>query len=210
MLNEQLIEQIPRLRRYAKALCGPNSAQEPDDLVQDCLERALIYQESWTPGTNLRAWLFTILHNLYVNQWRHQRRGPEVLSWGTELEKISAVPQEDGVELVELERAGARRLNRDLGPVAAELLLLHRAADQEPRQLIGEQRIQRYVNETIATTPRGCGQGDCTQPASQCAAARRRPGNCVGGAGVHESGYKLVRHAPSLCGNLISVQITFQ
>lgn len=105
MLDEQLIEQIPRLRRYAKALCGPNSAQEPDDLVQDCLERALIYQESWTPGTNLRAWLFTILHNLYVNQWRHQRRGPEVLPWSTELEKISAAPLDDGVEFAALERA---------------------------------------------------------------------------------------------------------
>jgi RNA polymerase sigma-70 factor, ECF subfamily len=64
--------QIPSLRRYARALSG--SADRADDLVQDCLERAVARFEQFEPGTNLRAWLFTILHNIYCSQWRLRRR----------------------------------------------------------------------------------------------------------------------------------------
>ena len=54
-------EEIPRLRRYARALTRDVNAA--DDLVQDCLARALSKVHLWQPGTDLRAWLFTILHN---------------------------------------------------------------------------------------------------------------------------------------------------
>ena len=60
-----LEEQIPRLRRYARALT--RNAPIADDLVQDCLVRAVAKQHLWQPGTDLRAWLFTILHNQHVN-----------------------------------------------------------------------------------------------------------------------------------------------
>jgi RNA polymerase sigma-70 factor, ECF subfamily len=65
------IEQyIPNLRRYARALVrNPESA---DDLVQDTLERAMRKFHLWRPG-NLRAWLFSIMHNVFVNQVRSQR-----------------------------------------------------------------------------------------------------------------------------------------
>ncbi|MCK7581283.1 MAG: RNA polymerase sigma factor [Chromatiales bacterium] len=53
-------EQIPRLRRYARALVG---TQRADDLVQDCLERAWSRRRLWDGQGELRAWLFTILHN---------------------------------------------------------------------------------------------------------------------------------------------------
>ena len=60
--------EIPRLRRYARALTRDvNSA---DDLVQSCLARAVAKQHLWQPGTDLRAWLFTILHNQHVNYVR--------------------------------------------------------------------------------------------------------------------------------------------
>ena len=59
-------EHLPRLRRYARALVG--SAGEPDDLVQDTVERALGRFHLWRPGSDLRAWLFTIMHNLHVNK----------------------------------------------------------------------------------------------------------------------------------------------
>ena len=66
--GELLEEQIPRLRRYARALTrNPSIA---DDLVQDCLTRAVAKQHLWQPGTDLRAWLFTILHNQHVNYVR--------------------------------------------------------------------------------------------------------------------------------------------
>jgi RNA polymerase sigma-70 factor, ECF subfamily len=63
-----LEEQIPRLRRYARALT--RNASAADDLVQDCLTRAVAKQHLWQPGTDLRAWLFTILHNQHVNYVR--------------------------------------------------------------------------------------------------------------------------------------------
>lgn len=62
------MQYIPRLRRYARALTGDASAA--DDLVQDALERALIKQSLWREGTDLRAWLFTVMHNIFINQVR--------------------------------------------------------------------------------------------------------------------------------------------
>ena len=67
-----LEEQIPRLRRYARALT--RDVTRADDLVQSCLMRAIAKQHLWEHGTNLRAWLFTILHNQYVNEVRHSVR----------------------------------------------------------------------------------------------------------------------------------------
>ena len=61
-------ELIPRLRRYARALTGERGAA--DDLVQDTLERAWIKLHLWRHGSDLRAWLFTIMHNVHVNQVR--------------------------------------------------------------------------------------------------------------------------------------------
>jgi RNA polymerase sigma-70 factor (ECF subfamily) len=66
-----LVEQLPGLRRYARALTG--DAWAADDLVQDTLERACIKWQLWVAGTDLRAWLFTLMHNLYLNQRRAAR-----------------------------------------------------------------------------------------------------------------------------------------
>jgi RNA polymerase sigma factor (sigma-70 family) len=66
--HRQIEEQIPRLRRYARALTrNPDRA---DDLLQDTLVRALDKQHLWQPGTNLRAWLFTLMHNQNINAIR--------------------------------------------------------------------------------------------------------------------------------------------
>lgn len=70
----QLLEtEIPRLRRYARSLCRWN-VSAADDLVQDTLVRAVAKEHLWKPGTNLRAWLFTLMHNQYVNQVRRAVR----------------------------------------------------------------------------------------------------------------------------------------
>jgi RNA polymerase sigma-70 factor, ECF subfamily len=68
--NRLLEEQIPRLLRYARALT--RNTERADDLVQDTLVRALAKQHLWQAGTNLRAWLFTLMHNQNVN---YVRRG---------------------------------------------------------------------------------------------------------------------------------------
>ena len=71
--GREFVPHIPRLRRYARALTGDRA--RADDLVQDTLERALIKLHLWRAGSDLRAWLFTIMHNVFVNQLRSQPVG---------------------------------------------------------------------------------------------------------------------------------------
>jgi RNA polymerase sigma-70 factor, ECF subfamily len=106
--GSKLETQIPRLRRYARVLCrDPDRA---DELVQDCLYRAIRKSHLFQPDSNLRAWLFTILHNLYVNSVRRGAR-----------ESIN-VPLED-VESVLMERPaqGGGLTLRDLGRAMTRL-----------------------------------------------------------------------------------------
>jgi len=77
-------QQIPRLRRYARALT--RNRERADDLVQDTLGRALAKERFWQPGTNLRAWLFTIMHNQNVNNVRRDLRESEAV----DMEQIPA------------------------------------------------------------------------------------------------------------------------
>jgi RNA polymerase sigma-70 factor (ECF subfamily) len=67
-VRDELMEHVPRLRRYARALI--NNRDLADDLVQDTLERALRNTEKFQTGTDMRAWLFTIMHNVFANQAR--------------------------------------------------------------------------------------------------------------------------------------------
>lgn len=69
--GDMVTDHIPNLRRYARVLT--RDPVHAEDLVQDCLVRAISREHLWQQGTNLRAWLFTILHNLYINQYL--RRG---------------------------------------------------------------------------------------------------------------------------------------
>ena len=70
-------QQIPRLRRYARALTGDRVIA--DDLVQDTLERAVRKFHLWRPG-DLRAWLFSIMHNVFVNQLREAQASIDLFS----------------------------------------------------------------------------------------------------------------------------------
>ena len=65
---EETLAHLPALRRYARLLTG--DATRADDLVQDTLERAMVKWSLWQPGSNLRAWLLSVMHNLYLNQRR--------------------------------------------------------------------------------------------------------------------------------------------
>lgn len=62
---DSVVELIPRLRRYARALARDKAAA--DDLVQDTLERAWAKLHLYRRGTDLRAWMFTVMHNVFVN-----------------------------------------------------------------------------------------------------------------------------------------------
>jgi RNA polymerase sigma-70 factor (ECF subfamily) len=84
--------QIPALRRYAFALTRDHAAA--DDLVQDTLERAL---RRWTlRGDELRPWLFTVLHNLFVDDARVRRRRPLHDRLELHAQDVAALPAQDG------------------------------------------------------------------------------------------------------------------
>lgn len=65
-MSDDILSHIPALRLFARSLCGRTG--DPDDLVQSTLLRAIEKVDSYTPGTNMRAWLFTIMRNLFYNQ----------------------------------------------------------------------------------------------------------------------------------------------
>jgi len=105
-LRALIEEQIPRLRRYARALTGDRSLA--DDLVQDTLERALSRFHLWRHGSDLRAWLFTIMHNIFVNQARSRlRRRHESLESSAAVEVMQA-PEPDWLQLRDLDSALAQ------------------------------------------------------------------------------------------------------
>jgi RNA polymerase sigma-70 factor (ECF subfamily) len=70
-----ILAEIPRMRRYARALL--RDADAADDLVQDSLERALGRLDNWRSGESPRRWLFTIMHHLFVDQFRRSKRRGE-------------------------------------------------------------------------------------------------------------------------------------
>src|SRR5579864_2111640 len=102
-----LENEIPRLRRYARALT--RDASRADDLVQSCLARALAKSHLWQPGTDLRAWLFTILHNQHVNDVRRAVREGVVVAV-EDVEPMLTVPstQAATLQLRDLDRAMGR------------------------------------------------------------------------------------------------------
>ena len=75
--RDSIVEHIPGLRRYARSLVG--DAHRADDLVQDCLERALGRWHLWGGWGSLRAWLFTIMHNLHANGVRRRVAEPPLV-----------------------------------------------------------------------------------------------------------------------------------
>jgi RNA polymerase sigma-70 factor, ECF subfamily len=95
--------EIPRLRRYAHALMRERHRAE--DLVQNCLTGALANRHLWTPGTDLRAWLFAILHNLRVSELRRSMR--EDAYNQSVMTVMTAAPRQPdaGLELADLDRA---------------------------------------------------------------------------------------------------------
>jgi RNA polymerase sigma-70 factor, ECF subfamily len=106
-IRSRLVAQIPRLRRYARALT--RDATAADDLVQNCLVRAVSKSHLWQEGTDLRAWLFTILHNQYVNQVRRTvREGMAVALSDTDPVLTRGPSQDIRLELRDLERALAK------------------------------------------------------------------------------------------------------
>jgi len=101
---QRLVDLIPRLRRYARALVGERAAA--DDLVQDTLERAWTKLHLYRRGTDLRAWLFTVMHNVHVNKLRAARPTDSLDEGMPELAQRAS--QADALLVRDLDRAIAR------------------------------------------------------------------------------------------------------
>jgi RNA polymerase sigma-70 factor (ECF subfamily) len=111
---ELIVPYIPNLRRYARALVGDRDGA--DDLVQDTLERAVRKFHLWRPG-DLRAWLFSIMHNVFVNQLKARKIAPSV---EIDEEMIAAhMPTVNSTDVMDLDRALLR-----LAPEQREVVLL--------------------------------------------------------------------------------------
>jgi RNA polymerase sigma-70 factor (ECF subfamily) len=157
--------EIPRLRRYARALTRDLS--RADDLVQSCLTRAVAKQHLWQPGTDLRAWLFTIMHNQHVNDVRRGVRegisvelteAPQLTAQSNAIDTLHlrdleralaklAVEQREVILLVGLEGLAYEEVATILGvPIGTVRSRLSRGRDAL-RRLMG-------MEETLATEPR--------------------------------------------------------
>jgi RNA polymerase sigma-70 factor (ECF subfamily) len=109
-LSRHVEQEIPRLRRYAPALT--HATDRADDLVQDTLVRALSKLHLWQPGTNLRAWLFTIMHHQYVNTERREARERTTVDIEHVSSMLKAITDPTAKrQMLELDRALARLPN---------------------------------------------------------------------------------------------------
>jgi RNA polymerase sigma-70 factor, ECF subfamily len=164
--RDELMDHVPRLRRYARALI--HNQELADDLVQDTLERALARIALFEAGTDLRAWLFTIMHNVYANQVRRaaarashvsfdddsiaesefavpagQIRSLEVRDLDFALQRLPA-EQREVVLLVGLEEMSYTDVALTLGiPVGTVMSRLSRGRERLRNLMAGAQPVER-------------------------------------------------------------------
>lgn len=101
--RDQLVAIIPSLRAFARGLCGNRDLA--DDMVQDAMARAWAARQSYTPGSNFRAWMFMILRNHYYTTLRKNAR---MVSWDPEIAErvlVAAPTQQDGLNVQDVQAA---------------------------------------------------------------------------------------------------------
>jgi RNA polymerase sigma-70 factor (ECF subfamily) len=116
--NGELVAILPRLRAYARSLTGGRT-DAADDLIQDTLARALARQHLYTPGTNIQAWTFTILHNIHINYVRRLKYQPQPID-SIQREIWPVLPHQEAA----LEADDLRRALATLRPAQREVVLL--------------------------------------------------------------------------------------
>lgn len=158
---EEAVGHIPALRRYARLLTGdPTRA---DDLVQDTLERACIKWSLWQPGSALRSWLLSLMHNLHMNHlrdWRHDdghaalEDAPEpaldptaAAAEGMDLQRALAAlpaPMREVLLLVTIEEYTYAETAGILGvPVGTVMSRLHRARERLRELMVDNGQARR-------------------------------------------------------------------
>src|ERR671917_127890 len=92
-LRESILQSIPSMRAFAVSLTG--NVDQADDLVQEAMVRGLTYIQQFQPGTNIQAWLFTILRNQFHTLYRKRKREVEDPD-GAIAARLSVLPQQEG------------------------------------------------------------------------------------------------------------------
>jgi RNA polymerase sigma-70 factor (ECF subfamily) len=116
-LHQQMVKALPHLRAFAISLTG--NVDRADDLVQHALLNGLRNLEKFQPGTNMQAWLFTILRNLFYSEIRKRRREVEDVD-GLMAARVPVLPEQQGrLDMSDLQVALAK-----LSPEHREVLLL--------------------------------------------------------------------------------------
>src|SRR5215469_2008413 len=147
-IRDQVLATVPSLRAFAISLCG--NIDRADDLVQETLLRALTHIDSFEPGTNMSAWLFTILRNLFRSEYRKRRREVEDGDGRFSANLKSQPGQPSHIEFQEMRAALAK-----LPPDQREALILVAASGfsyEEAAQICGSAvgTIKSRVNRARA------------------------------------------------------------
>jgi RNA polymerase sigma-70 factor (ECF subfamily) len=132
-VREAMLAAVPSLRAFAISLSG--NVDRADDLVQEALLRAWANLDSFEPGTNMSAWLFTILRNLFRSEYRKRRREVEDAE-GSYAETLTTLPDQNS----RLEIAEFREALKLLPPEQRESLILVGASGfsyEEAAQICG-------------------------------------------------------------------------
>ncbi|MDB5366770.1 MAG: polymerase subunit sigma-70 [Rhodospirillales bacterium] len=180
--QRELIANIPHLRAFARFVT--QNADHANDLVQDTIVRALRARHQFAPGTNFKAWTFTILRNLHVNNLRRQRLKFDSIEDGA-LDYFAVAPgQEARLEFQELKR-GMAKLSRE----HREVLILVGASGfsyEEAAEICNcavgtiKSRLSRARTELyrILVGEEAAAKADAaaTEPSGEDRKARRRPG----------------------------------
>lgn len=160
MDSHALFVVLPRLRRYARALVGDREAS--DDLVQDTLERAWSRAGQWQPGSDLRGWLFSIMHNLHIDHVRRPGLNVRALD-DSDLELPTRATQSDRLDVIDLQSA-LTHLPDEQRQVLL-LIALEEMSYEEVSQTLGipigtvmsrlsrgRERLRRLLNGPVPTT----------------------------------------------------------
>ena len=170
-IKRDMVAAIPRLRAFAVSLCG--NPDRADDLVQETLAKALLNIKSFTIGTNLLAWLFTILRNAYYSEFRKRRREVADIDGSLSGMLVSKANQDDHMEYLDF-----REALQKLPPDQREALILIGASGlsyEEAAEIckcaVGtmKSRVSRArsrLAELLQYDP-GEGQFDSSSPASE-------------------------------------------
>ena len=160
IVHDEIADHLPDLERFARWLVGGSRDVEAQDLVQDCVERALQRADQFEPGTNLRAWLMTMMRNIFLSRKRHEqvkRRYAE--AQGRAPMPVQAPSQMIHVLMAETSKAIAALPAHEAEAIRALVLQEHPHAMLAQRQEVPLGTIKSRLSRTRAKLRSSLGVG---------------------------------------------------